>query len=251
MSDTYSAVDVSEDVAGAIAWQERIDRWPAIARYKASMDRLIGDARPVLDVGAGPGLDALRTGSIGMDLSVAMATRARGLGVSMMIGDAHDLPIGDEMMAGVRSDRVLQHLSRPLVALQELIRVLRPGGRLVVADPDQQTLSITVPGVPERITSTVRRLRRDVGYRNGRLAGQVASRLHAMGMADVRVEASALVLTDPDLAFGLPGWVQHWSAEGGFTDADDALWRRSLAESKDRGFVYTVSYLVTSAVKPQ
>ena len=59
-----------------------------------------------------------------------------------------------------------------------------------------------------------------------------------------------LVLTAPDLAFGLPGWVDYWREQGGFTDADDRLWRSRLAASAGNGFVFAVTYHVTSAVKP-
>ncbi|MEM9653974.1 MAG: methyltransferase domain-containing protein [Actinomycetota bacterium] len=249
MSDTYSSVDDSSDVHGAIEWQERIDRWPAIAAYKAMMDRATGPTGPCLEVGAGPGLDAARMGSIGLDLSRAMAGRARSRAVPMIVGDAHRLPFADGSLAAVRADRVLQHLDKPAVALAEMVRLLRPGGRVVIADPDQNTLSITVPGVPERITSTVRRLRRDVGYRNGGVASETSGMLSALGLTDVHVEASALVLTDPELAFGLPGWVDYWSDVGGFDQSDDRLWRARLAETTNAGFVYAVTYLVTSARK--
>ncbi len=185
MSDTYSAVDSASDICEAIEWQERIDQWPAIARYKAIMDRVTGGASPILEIGAGPGLDAAHIGAVGLDLSRAMARTARSRGVPVVVGDAHRLPIADRSMAAVRADRVLQHLGEPALALEEMVRVLQPGGRVVVADPDQETLSITVPGVPERITSTVRRLRRDVGYRNGRIASEVPSLLSAMGLTDL------------------------------------------------------------------
>ncbi|MGI9644977.1 MAG: methyltransferase domain-containing protein [Ilumatobacteraceae bacterium] len=249
MSDTYAAVDASSAVGEAIEWQERIDHWPAIDRYKAAMDRIVGDASPVIDIGAGPGLDAARTGAIAVDSSRAMAARAQSREVTVAVGDAHRLPFADGAAGAVRADRVLQHLAEPDAALAEMVRVLRPGGRLVVADPDQGTLSISVPGVPDRLTESVRRLRRDVGYRNGRLAPQIAGRLAALGMADVRVEASVLVLTDPELAFGLPGWVDYWRDAAGFSDADDEAWRAALASSVDDGFVFAVTYLVTSAVK--
>lgn len=250
MSDTYRNVDAADDIDEAIEWQERIDEWPSIAAYKDSMDQLAGQGRPILDVGTGPGLDAERVGAIGLDASIAMAARARSRGVPVMVGDGHHLPIPDATFAVVRADRVLQHLDDPAAALAELERVLLPGGRLVVADPDQQTLSISVPGVPDRLTSTVRRLRRDVGYRNGRFASTVAGTLTSLGLEQVAVHASALVLTDPALAFGLPGWVTKWREEGGFSDADDRLWRTQLAATTNAGFVYTVTYLVTAATKP-
>jgi hypothetical protein len=74
--------------------------------------------------------------------------------------------------------------------------------------------------------------------------------LAAMGLTDIRVEASALVLTDPELAFGLPGWVAYWAEEAGFDTADDRRWRRQLASSANAGFIYAVTYLVTVARKP-
>ncbi len=140
MSDTYSDVDASSDVAGAINWQERIDQWPAIADYKAVMDRFMGAHGPVLEIGLGPGLDAARTGAVGLDLSLAMAARARLRGVPVVVGDAHCLPVADESVAVVRADRVVQHLEEPGVALEEMVRVVRPGGFVVLADPDQDTL---------------------------------------------------------------------------------------------------------------
>lgn len=214
------------------------------------MDRLGGTAAPMVEIGSGPGTDAARVGALGVDLSLAMAKRARQRAVPMTVGDAHRLPIAGGSVGVVRADRVLQHLEEPQVALEEMVRILRPGGHLVVADPDQQTLSITVPGVPDRITSTVRRLRRDVGYRNGRVAAETAGRLSAIGLVDLKVEASALVLTDPDLAFGLPGWVARWAEVAGFDRSDDRLWRARLAATKDAGFVYAVTYLVTCGRKP-
>lgn len=74
--------------------------------------------------------------------------------------------------------------------------------------------------------------------------------LNEIGMVDVQVEGSVLVLTDPELAFGLPGWVAYWAERAGFTDADDRLWRKQLRATTNAGFVYAVTYLVTSARKP-
>ena len=40
---------------------------------------------------------------------------------------------------GVRIDRSLQHISAPIEALREMVRVTRKGGRIVVAEPDWGT----------------------------------------------------------------------------------------------------------------
>ena len=93
-----------------------------------------------------------------------------------------------------------------------------------------------MPGVPDRITSTIQRLRTEVGYRHGRIAAEVPALIADLGMADIQVEGSALVLTDPNLAFGLPSWVSYWAEPGGFTKADDHLSRQQLAASTNTGF---------------
>src|SRR5688572_12978557 len=110
----------------AIAWQERIDGWPAVAAYKARMDVLGGEDRPLVDVGCGPGLDAARVHGLGVDVSMAMGERAHGRGVPVAIADAHALPVGDGSVGAVRCDRVLQHLRDPVAAVAELVRVVRP-----------------------------------------------------------------------------------------------------------------------------
>src|SRR5260221_11517746 len=148
MSDTYSSIDRSHDPAGAADWQERIDRWRAVRAYKRRSYELLGAARPILDVGAGTGFDlaALGPAAIGLDLSAVMCARAVARGAIVCRGDASTLPFVDASMAGVRFDRILQHLPDPVKALREAARVTRPCGRVVVADPDQESLCIEVPG---------------------------------------------------------------------------------------------------------
>ena len=95
----------------------------------------------------------------------------------------------------------------PTAALAEMVHVTRPGGRVVVADPDQGSLVISVPGVRTELVAAVRRLRRDVGYRNGTLVRDLPRRCAEHGLRDVAIEGFPLVLTDPDDAFGIPTWV--------------------------------------------
>jgi SAM-dependent methyltransferase len=163
--------------------------------------------------------------------------------------DAHRLPFADGAVTGVRTDRVLQHLAEPRRALAELVRVLAPGGRLVVAEPDQESLVIQVPGVRPAVLDRLKALRRDVGYRNGRLAAQVPALLAGLGLTGVSAEGFAVTITDPAQAFGLPTWPAHWRDRGPFTGEELAEWDRAMADPAD-GFVYVVTVLVVSATAP-
>lgn len=156
------------------------------------------------------------------------------------------MPFPDASFAGVQADRVLQHLTDPVRALGELVRVTRPGGRVVIADPDQESLVVEVPGVRAELVAKVKAWRRDAGYRNGTFARRLPHLLSQLGLANVEVAAYPLVLTDPEDAFGLPGWVGYAITLGSdFTSDDGREWQEGLARvSREGGFLFTLTYLV-------
>lgn len=79
--------------------------------------------------------------SLGIDLSPEMLAFARATleqsGVehcSLRQGDLYDLPLQDESADLVTLHQVLHYLDDPAAAVAEAARVLRPGGRLLIAD---------------------------------------------------------------------------------------------------------------------
>lgn len=102
----------------------------------------------VLDVGAGAGLLTLAAAShaehvTAVDLSPAVcrrleenAKRINVSNVSVLVGDARKLPLPDASVDVALSNYCLHHVNDDdkLVAIRELARVLRPGGRLVLGD---------------------------------------------------------------------------------------------------------------------
>jgi SAM-dependent methyltransferase len=252
VSSTYADVDGSHDPMAAVRDQDRVDAWPQIQASKRHVRALLPDLGRVLDLGCGPGTDvvALGAGALGVDRSWSMCAEAAARGATVICADGHALPFRSGAFHGVTADRVLQHIAEPLQVVDELLRVLRPGGLLVIADPDQETLSIHVPGVRGELVDAIKALRRDIGYRNGRLISSLPAQLRERGLREVTIEPFPLVLTDPDEAFGLPTWVAFWREEGGFTDADLAEWEAGIERSRaDGGFVYALTYFVVSGVR--
>jgi SAM-dependent methyltransferase len=103
----------------------------------------------VADIGCGAGTDlllaALAVGSqgraIGVDMTAEMRERAedgaRRMGlthVEVRAGDATALPIDDGSLDIVISNGVLNLVPEKTRAIAEIARVLRPGGRLQIAD---------------------------------------------------------------------------------------------------------------------
>jgi ubiquinone/menaquinone biosynthesis C-methylase UbiE len=104
----------------------------------------------LLDVGCGPGTITLDLAArvapgrvVGIDRADDVIANADGQRraqhaehVSFEPGDVYALRFEDASFDVVHAHQVLQHLTRPVAALEEMRRVLRPGGVLAVRDSD-------------------------------------------------------------------------------------------------------------------
>lgn len=152
MAAVYRARDLPELAKGYEAWAETYDAETAASGYRvphlvaALFARHVPrEAAPVLDAGCGTGvlgdlLHALgQRGLLGIDLSEPMLARAARLGAygelrRMVLGGPLDLP--DGAFAAVAASGVFTSGHAPAESLEELLRVTRPGGRLVFSVRD-------------------------------------------------------------------------------------------------------------------
>jgi len=124
----------------------------------------INPGESVLDIGCGTGVDSLvaahlvgPTGKVvGLDLTAEMINRARmhlsqvGLAnVVFQVGEAESLPFEDNEFEVIISNGVLNLVVDKVKALSEVFRVLKPGGRLLLAD------QVLVGELPQDIKSRV------------------------------------------------------------------------------------------------
>jgi SAM-dependent methyltransferase len=91
----------------------------------------------VLDVGSGIGdFVAFRPNTIGVDINpdnVEFCKKHRNLDVRLM--EINSLPFDDEHFDSINMDNVLEHIEDPEIILDEMTRVLKKGGILVVGVP--------------------------------------------------------------------------------------------------------------------
>jgi SAM-dependent methyltransferase len=231
-------------------------REPFYRDYKARV-RAILAPRPgglYLDLGMGAGTDALAAGArvIGLDRSLTMCREARARGLTLAaLADAAALPLPSNLVDGCWSDRTFQHLEAPDRALRELVRVLKPGALLVLADPDYGTQSMDFPD--QALAQRVLDFRTRHLLRNGALAHGVGQRLADAGLDDVAVEERRLVASDPDSldhVLGLRSWAGTALGRGMMSEADVQRWEALYDEVVAAGrFRWEVSFFITSGRK--
>ena len=105
-----------------------------------------GDGELTVDlatsVGAIVGVD---TDGDALDQARARAEQAGARNATFAIGDASALGLADGAADAVLAHSVLEALERPLEALSEMLRVLRPGGLVAVASVEYSGLILAGP----------------------------------------------------------------------------------------------------------
>ena len=190
-------VEFDADVAARI---ESLYRIGDAERRRRIVRETLGAApgERILDVGCGPGFycaelaEEVGSGSVvGVDSSPAMlelaARRCAGQeAVELRPGEAVSLPIDDASVDAAVCVQVLEYVADPTVALAEIHRALRPGGRVVVWDVDWATVSLHA----EDAALTERVLRAwDQHLTHPSLPRTLAPRMRSVGFEQVRMQA--------------------------------------------------------------
>jgi SAM-dependent methyltransferase len=232
----------------------------------------------VLDVGAGVGHWGTTLASVmpedvritGIEREAlwvqkaASRAQAQGLGArfSYLQGDAQQLPFDDNSFDMVTCQTVLIHLKEPAACIAEMQRVAKPGGLVMVAEPNNLTESLLLDSITNlasvdeivdlvRLQLTCERGKVALGQGDNSLGDRVPGMFAALGLVDVQVFVNdkATALFPPyakaeqhayveDLRDRAARRIWNWSkadarrlfvAGGGAESAFDELFERALA----------------------
>jgi ubiquinone/menaquinone biosynthesis C-methylase UbiE len=185
-----------------------------------------------IEVGSGLGILAAEVADaapnvrvVGVELSAAQLERARRRrDVTYIRGDAHALPVADGSFDVAYARYLLEHVSDPGVALAEMRRVLRPGGRVAVMENDVTLVRFDPPcPVFESVWSSFAAVQHELG--GDALIGRRLYRLlHQAGFTEIELSVQ------PEVHWhGSPGW-SPWVTNiiGNVLSARGALIERGL-----------------------
>jgi len=176
MQDIHKGFQDVNQVPDAEAFFRFLDAADALETTQAYRQRMLDfcpprDGQRILDLGCGVGHSALRlagmvgeTGSVvGLDKSEALIAEARRRAArayaapEYRIGDAQKLDLAAQSFDVCRTERVLMYVERPEQVLDEILRVLRPGGTVMLFEFDYDGIVVDAPDQPltRRLVSLV------------------------------------------------------------------------------------------------
>lgn len=260
----FDEVDREESAEQYAGYLDRVAA--ELGRLKSGLHDLLA-VRPgdtVLDVGCGTGVDAValarRVGPngrvTGVDNSQVLVDAARagaepGLPVGFELGDAHRLPFPDGSFDAVRCERVMMHLADPDLAVRELLRVTRPGGRVLVADPDHGMWALDSADIA--LTRTVLTWWFD-NIANPWVARRTPAALRRAGLRDQQVRLVPILLQDLDAADGVTGLTRAATAAaraGVISEPQREAFDADLADAQLAGrFLLAGAMVATVATVP-
>lgn len=189
-----------------------VDHFTFIAPYydrifgQSSTDDLIGYLEPragqqVLDVGGGTGrvaeqLAGLVCSVCVLDPSAGMVLEGQRKGICVIRGEAETLPYAGGVFDRIMMVDAFHHLRDQSQAAKELMRVLAPGGRVVIEEPDITHLGVRLVALGEKLLLMRSQFR----------APQFIQRLFQAQSGRVRVERQAytawVIVEKPEAAWG-------------------------------------------------
>jgi ubiquinone/menaquinone biosynthesis C-methylase UbiE len=187
------AAHFDEDFGHSIATPAERAAWDRI------MARVDGGRAPLeaLDIGCGTGFLSLELAArghrvTGIDLAPAMLEKARlkaveaGFDIRFQDGDAEQAPFAGASFDLVVSRHVLWTLPHPEAAIEDWIRVLRPGGRLVVIDGAQYDVAAAPPRQENaRNSAEYAAIGDRLPFYDGRPQSEIEALLRAKGLIKV------------------------------------------------------------------
>ena len=195
---------------------------------------------------------------VGVDSSTTMIKTARARvhdakesRADCQLGDIYNLDFSDKTFDGCRADRIFHHLDRPEQALQELVRVTKPGGRIVLFDPDfdASVIAATDQDVTRRVIHMI-----SDRVLAGSDARNHAARMQRVGLSNILVIPKTFLFLDYELGerlLGIEDAVHRLVQQAAIDLAAATAWLEELKQRNQRkAYLSMITGFTVAGQKP-
>lgn len=261
----FASVDQTGDPGFFLKFLDTVNTLPDARAWKPVIAEGLrvqpGDS--VLDVGCGAGWGAFELARAvgaggrvtGVDTSLTLIEEAKrradrvALPPTFETGDAQSLAFPDHHFDAVRAERLLMHVADPERALAEMVRVLRPGGRIAVQDFDWET---QICDSPERATTRTIALSFCDGLQHGWIGRRLPRLFRQAGLGEVSTTFQIVTIPFSFLTMLLGGHVASIVSKRVLSAEDADRWWTDLARAdRDGSFFYAFTAVIVSGLKSE
>ena len=226
----------------------------------------IREGSSAADFGCGPATDTISIARlvgpggtvVGIDADDAMIAAAKAnsstAGVETITEyrccDAVSTGLGSGVLDAARSERLFQHVPEPSRVLDEMMRVTRSGGRIVVADTDHSSLTIDTD-----LDDTLWKLRRFyTGWVTNGCSGRKLYRMFRRAGLDAVSAEPVTVCTHSFEALSMAGELSAVARDAiaaGALERDewDALSEECVAHSREGSFYGSLTMIIVAGTR--
>jgi len=263
---SFGRVDEQSDPDYFVRFVDEVNSMDNILQVEelATAELRLSPGDRVLELGCGAGDDsralAAQVGPdgevVGIDASEAMISVARqrsagtGLPVSFHVGDAMQLDLPTDSFDAVRCERLLIHVPDAAVVLGEMVRVTRPGGRVVVVDIDMDGLLIDLPDTdPDLVRRAVHGM--SDAMSTGQIGRQLPRRFGEAKLEDVTYRSAVLAFPYRFASHMVAGSLVGAVGIGAVTEAEAGAVQRAMERAEGDGVFYLgMPFYIVSGTKP-
>lgn len=217
----------------------------------------------ILDLGCGTGLDVIKLSEIlpsakvvGIDhdpvmLDKGIAESKDNPNIEFIQSESNNIPFKDDFFAGVRAERLIQHLKSPNETIQEVYRVLMPEHSFAIIETDWAGLAIYNEN--SDIANKINKFLTEDKINNGYASRKLAFYLKEAGFRNINIEFFPFVLKklkEANEYLWLEIIINEASEKGFLTKDEKDLFIDSLkdADSKNH-FACSINMVIVTSVK--